>query len=139
MNIYVWPRHEKNVASTAQRGPSLRLQGTGPGRTRDVITIAAVTILLTAGAVAVHGATIAGPVPTVFAGNGYPQFTAAAPYVQADTVAASGVAPPLTPVVIDGSAAAPMSADRGSAVEAAAITVNHNLPVNLRAYSPWRR
>jgi len=117
--------------------------GAGPWRMRDVIVVAAAAVLLTAGIVAAHGSPVVGPAIdgpaiTMAAGNGYPEFTAAASYVPGNPLVDSDAAPPLTPVVVDGSTAMTSPADRGSAVEAMATVVNHSLPVNLRAYSPRR-
>jgi len=139
MKIHVPQRPGQKIIATEQQGRMTRVPGAGRRRVHDVITVAA-AVLLIGGAVSVRDAAISSPaVTTVVASGNYPEFTAAATYLHVSPLVPGSATPASIPAVIDGSTATTISADRGSAVEATATTVNHSLPVNLRANRPWRR
>ena len=131
-------RQGKKIIAIEQQGRMTRVPGAGRRRVHDVITVAAAVLLVGGAASVGHAAISSPPVPTVVASGGYPEFTAAATYLHVNPLVPGSATPASIPAVIDGSTATTISADRDSAVEATATTVNHSLPVNLRANRPWR-
>ena len=112
----------------------------GSRRVNALMMVAvAAAVILASGAVAARRPAMTEPATTVVAGGSYPEFTPTAPYVHINLLAPGNATPPSVPVVIDGSTASPIPADRGSAVEATAAIVNRSLPINLRASRPSQR